>query len=511
MSIFCLHYSACSFYQTEECNIVSNYSTFFKQVQKTPDEIFLYHGTKSYNYREVFDASLRLANYLFHLGIKKDTRVVVMLPNIPEMLYTWLALSRLEAMMIPVNVHYKSLALRYIIDDSSATAVIYDAGCENDVISATNILNSCGIFVGVGSCKYEKTAEFDKYKEKPLFGGPYRPDGDDTAVMFYSGAATGPAKYAKYSNAQISRNTNDFLHVMMYRAREILYSQYPLTHFLAFIGVMNAALNAGCAIAIGDSGDMTAFREQLQTLRPAYLLAEPGFIPQMNLLDKASLPDSLRFVLTGGGRLKRNIQQEFTDKHGIPVFKAYGMVEAGPLLSVNNNTDKPYSIGIPLGNVSLSVMKGREAVTDNIIGEICLMASMLTPDLQELLKKDIQNGWYHTGDLGHLDLDGYLFFVDRKAYIIHVRGFEVYPEQVEAALSKHPQVQDVVVVGVPLDEDSESIHAHIIPEGGKRPDENSLMEFLEKELPRYQIPQKFIFTNHFPRSATGKVVRQALK
>jgi len=471
----------------------------------------LYHGVKTYTYREVFDASLRLANYLYHLGIKKDTRVVVMLPNIPEMIYTWLALSRLEAMMIPVNIHYKSLALRYIIDDSSASAVIYEAECENDVISATNILNSCEIFVGVGPCTYEKSAGFDRFREKPLFGGPYRPDDDDTAVMFYSGAATGPAKYAKYSNALINRNTNDFLHATMYRAREVIYSQYPLTHFLAYVAVMNAALNAGCAIAIGDSPDPEKFGAMLQATQASYLLIEPGFFPEMNHLDKGVLPDSLRIVLTGGGRLKSNIQQEFTMKHGIPVFKAYGMVEAGPLLSVNTNTDKPYSIGIPLGNVSLSVMKGNEAVADNIIGEICLMANMLTADLQELLKKDIQKGWYHTGDLGYLDLDGYLYFIDRKAYIIHVRGFEVYPEQVEAALIKHPQVQDVVVVGVALDENLESIHAHIIPKGGKRPEENALTEFLQNELPRYQIPDKYIFTNHFPKSATGKVVRQALK
>jgi acyl-CoA synthetase (AMP-forming)/AMP-acid ligase II len=434
-----------------------------------------------------------------------------MLPNIPEMIYTWLALSRLEALMIPVNTHYKSLALRYIIDDSSATAVIYEAGCETDVISATNILNSCEIFVGVGPCKYEKAADFYDYKTKPLFGGPYSPDGDDTAVMFYSGAATGPAKYAKYSNSQVNRNTNDFLHSVMYRPRDIIFSQYPLTHFISYISVLNAALSAGCAIAItaaGNSADMHAY---LHKIKPACMLAEPGYFPALNKENKGFLPESLRFVMTGGGRLKKNVQWQFSEIHQLPVFKIYGMVEAGPILTVNTNTDKPYSIGTALGNVTLNLMKGRETVGDEVIGEICVMASMMTHDLQELLKNNIIDGWYHSGDLGRLDMDGYLYFVDRKAYIIHVRGFEVYPEEIETALIRHPQIRDVVVVGVPVDEHSESIHAHIIAEDNKRPSDTELTEFLKKELPRYQIPEKYIFVNHFPKSATGKVVRQALK
>jgi len=99
-------------------DIVSNYSTFFKQVQRTPDDIFIYSGEKALSYKDVFESSLKLASHLYQQGIGKDTRVVVMLPNSPEMIYTWLALSRLEAMIIPVNVNYKSLALRYIIDDS---------------------------------------------------------------------------------------------------------------------------------------------------------------------------------------------------------------------------------------------------------------------------------------------------------------------------------------------------------------------------------------------------------
>jgi len=481
-------------------------------VQKTPDDVFIYSCDMSLTYKSVYESVLRLANHFNHLGIKKHTRVVVMLPNIPEMIYTWLALSRLEAMMIPVNVHYKSLALRYIIDDSSATAIVYHADNEEDVLSATSILNSCEVFVGVGECKNDKAVPFDEYSSKPFFGGPYRPEEHDTSVMFYSGAATGPAKYAKYSNYQLYRNTNDFLSAVIYKPDDIVFSQYPLTHFIAYVGVMNALLNAGASIAICDTDDDEQLKKTFKSARPTYLVAEPSYFKHLvQKADSTFLPDSMRYAITGGGRLKKNIIEAFRKIYNLPVFKVYGMVEAGPILTVNTNTDKPDSIGIPLSKVSIALKNGKSIVNEEIIGEICIVSEVLTKDLQELLKEQIRDGWYHTGDLARVDMDGYYYFIDRKAYVINVRGFDVYPEQLESLLMKHPMVKDAVVVGALREDGTESIQAHIIPESGKRPDDEALKAFLSEELPPYQIPEGFSYVTHFPKSATGKVVRQALK
>ena len=492
--------------------IVSNYSTFFKQVQKTPEDVFIYSGVKSLTYKEVFESSLKLANHFHQQGITKDSRVVVMLPNIPEMIYTWLALSRLEAMMIPVNIHYKSLALRYIIDNSSAVSVIYHADNEEDVLNATNILTSLDVFIGLGDCKNEKTIDFMSYIEKPLFGGPYNPEDNDTNVMFYSGAATGPAKYAKYSNYQICRNTNDYLSAVMLKPKDVLFSQFPLTHFIGYIAVINAVVNAGASIAICNTDDEDELKKTLELAQPNYMVVEPSYFSYLiKKNDKTFLPGSLQYAITGGGRLKKEIHETFMNIYKIPVFKIYGMVEAGPILTVNTNTDKPTSIGTTLSNVSIALKRGEEMLTEEVIGEISVVSSILTEDLHKLLSDQFYKGWYHTEDLGRLDMDGYLYFVDRKAYVINVRGFDVYPEQVEIALMKHPMIQDVVVKGAPKDSYSESIQAYIIQAEGKRPTDEELIAFLEKKLPRYQIPEKFIYVNHFPKSPTGKVVRQALK
>jgi long-chain acyl-CoA synthetase len=435
-----------------------------------------------------------------------------MLPNIPEMIYTWLALSRLEAMIIPVNVHYKSLALRYIIDDSSAVSVIYHADNEEDVLNATNILTSLETFIGIGDCKNESTIDFMEYQNKPLFGGPYNPEDEDTNVMFYSGAATGPAKYAKYSNFQISRNTNDFLSALMFKPGDVIFSQFPLTHFIGYIAVMNAVVNAGVSIAICNTDDEKELQQTLKNAQPTYMVAEPSYLAYLNdKNDRSFLPDSLKYAVTGGGRLKKELHESFMNIYKIPVFKIYGMIEAGPILTVNINTEKPNSIGTSLSSISIMLRKGDKMLPEEQTGEICVVSNILTEDLHKLLSDHFHDGWYHTGDLGRLDPDGYLYFVDRKAYLINVRGFEVYPERIEMLLIKHPQVQDVVVKGVPKDNYSESIQAYIIQEEGKRPSDEELIAFLEKELPRYQIPEKFIFVNHFPKSPTGKVVRQALK
>ena len=492
-------------------SIVSNYSTFFKQVQRTPNDIFIYSGDKSLTYKEVFESSLKLASHFHQQGIAKDTRVVVMLPNIPEMIYTWLALSRLEAMIIPVNVNYKSLALRYIIDDSSAVSVVYHAKNEEDVLNATNILTSLNVMIALGDFKNADTVKFDDYKDKPLFGGPYNPEDNDTNVMFYSGAATGPAKYAKYSNRMISRNTNDYLAAVMLKPQDVVFSQFPLTHYVGYVAVMNAVVNAGASIAICNVDNEEELRQTFENSKPSYMVAEPSYIAKLNEKDKAFLPRSLQVAVTGGGRLKNEIHKTFTRIFNLPVFKIYGMIEAGPILTVNTNTDKPTSIGTTLSNISIALKDGRKFLTEEKTGEICVVAGILTEDLHKLLAGHFHDGWYHTGDLGRLDPEGYLYFVDRKAYVINIRGFEVYPEQVESKLMKHPMVHDVVVTGVLKDDHCEAIQAYIIQEEGKRPSDEELRAFLEKELPRYQIPEKFIYVNHFPKSPTGKVVRQALK
>jgi len=435
-----------------------------------------------------------------------------MLPNIPEMIYTWLALSRLEAMMIPVNVNYKSLALRYIIDDSSAVSVIYHANNEEDVLNATSILTSLEIMIAIGDFKNESTVDFMGYINKPLFGGPYNPNDNDTNVMFYSGAATGPAKYAKYSNRMIFRNSNDFLSAVMLKPGDVIFSQFSLSHYIGYIAVMNAAVNTGNSIAICNVEDENELKMTFENAKPTHMVVDPSYITGLiEKKDKALLPESLKFMITGGGRLKHEIHQKFIDTYNKPIFKIYGMIEAGPILTVNTNTDKPSSIGTTLSNVTIALKQGKKMLTEEQIGEICVVSSILTEDLHKLLSDHFHDGWYHTGDLGRLDPDGYLYFVDRKAYVINVRGFEVYPEQVELALMKHPMVHDVVVTGAPQDNYSESIRAYIIQEEGKRPSDEDLVAFLEKELPRYQIPEKFIYVNHFPKSPTGKVVRQALK
>ena len=474
--------------------------------------MFIYSGEKALTYKEVFESSLKLASHFHQQGITRDSRVVVMLPNIPEMIYTWLALSRLEAMMIPVNVNYKSLALRYIIDDSSAMSVIYHANNEEDVINAADILTSLDVFIGLGEYKNEGSIDFMEYMDKPLFGGPYTPEGDDANVMFYSGAATGPAKYAKYSNNMLLRNTNDYLSAVMLKPEDVIFSQFSLAHFIGFVAVMNAVVNAGASIAICNTDDEDELKKTFDTSKANYMVAEPTYIAYLNEKnDKTYLPESLQYAITGGGRLKKEIHEAFMSIYKMPVFKIYGMVEAGPILTVNTNTDKPSSIGTTLSNVSIALKKGDKMLTEEVIGEISVVSSILTEDLHKLLSDQFHDGWYHTGDLGRLDMDGYLYFVDRKSYVINVRGFDVYPEQVETVLMNHPMIQDVVVKGTPKDSYSESIQAYIIQENGKRPTDDELIIFLEKKLPRYQIPEKFIYVNHFPKSPTGKVVRQALK
>lgn len=438
--------------------------------------------------------------------------MVTMLPNSPELIFLWLALSRLQAVIIPVNSNYKALALRHIVDDSGARCIVFPHKITEDVNHAVSIFEDVNLLISLGGHIEGQTIAFEDYLEKPIFGGPFNPDRHDDMVMFYSGATTGPAKSSIFSNYRIAQNTDQFLSAIHYKDDTVVMIQFSMCRPMGFVAGFNAAVMSGASLALVDERDRENISVTAKKSNPAVFIGESAFYDRAyKSMTDEEFPKSIVYCIAGGGRLKREIQENFYSRFKLNIYKVYGLIEAGPILTVNTDRGKYVSIGIPVGKINVVVMRNEKMINDDRIGEICIPSFALNDHVASQVKDNIVNGWYHTGDLGCFDMDGYLYFVDRKAYLINVNGFEVYPEQIEMALAQHGDVKEVVVNGVPKGSHSEEIHAHIISKDNKRLSEYELKEFLKDKLPAYQIPEKFLFVNHFPRSATGKIVRQALK
>lgn len=489
----------------------SIYSVFFEMVRKHPEKVFIYHNDKQFTYAESQTLVLRYAALFHQTGIRSHDRIALMLPNGAEFIFSYLALSRLQAAVIPVHIQYKSLALRHIISNSQASGIIFSGALLDQVKSATEILDRCNLLISDQRHEGEATHSLESAAEMNPYGGPFDPANDDTSVIFYSQGTVFSSRGVIYTNQKLMENARYFIRYMSAKDNDILAVQYPFTYPVTFTFALNSAISLGATLNLLSQDE----RENINWHAATVFIASPWYL--MNWVQQKNAPavtDSLHYCVTGGSRLKKEVVDFFVNQYRLPVFQAYSLVETGPVISLNIDEFYPMAIGIPLNDYRLSIRRENSQCGSKQIGEICIAAAgMQTHFVNENDSVDayIKNGWYSTGDLGYQDVNGHIFYVDRVQNQINVNGFDVYPEFIEQELNHYPGIREATVIGIPQNSHSEKIQANIVTESGNPLNVSELQQFLSTRLPRYQIPQEVVFMDHLPRNITGKITRQTLK
>ncbi len=468
-------------------------------------------NNKEITFGNVLDNSLKIASLLKNAGVEKGMKVAIMSENCSEFIFIYLALLRLEAIMIPINVKFKSLALRQILSDSEAKCLIYSNVYEEDIITATEILDNINIYVSFeenSSLTNNNLSDFNKYA---IYGGPYNNENDLASIIFYSEGTTGPANGVIYSQQALISNAYAFQSALLIKENYKIYAQFPFSHFFSMTSIVNNSLINEIPIII--SNDLSDVNN-VSNGKDIILIAKPSFYENIVNTDSFENFNNFQFCMSGGGKVKKEVTEYFLKKYNLPIYKSYGMIEAGPIILINTNEKKIHSIGIPLHDISVSIMRDEEFLKSNEIGEICIRNTNVVKEYCSQKKKIsdcIFVGWYKSGDLGFQDMDGYYYFVDRKINIINKNGFEVYPELIENELYKHENIKQIAVVGVKANKTTQKIIAYIVTKDKKIINRNELVLFLEKNIPKYQIPDEFVFLDHLPKNATGKIARQSLR
>lgn len=462
-------------------------------------------------FQKVLENSLRVASLLKNTGVGKGMRVAVMLENSSEFIYTYLALIRLEAIVIPINTKFKSLALRQILSDSEAKCLIFSVKYENDIITATDILDNVEIFISLEDDSSFTNNYLCKFNDYALFGGPYNLKNDSQSVIFYSEGSTGPSKGVIYNQQALIDNANAFQSALLIKGNYKIFAQFPFSHYFSMTSIINNSLITGIPIIISDN---LSNIDSVSNGKDIILIATPNFYENISKADSLNNTDHIQFCISGGGRLKPEVTEYFLKNYNLPIYKSYGMIEAGPIILVNTNEKKINSIGIPLHDISVAIMKDEEFLRSKEIGEICIRdTNIVKKYCSKNVKIDscILVGWYQSGDLGYQDIDGYFYFVDRKINRINKNGFDVYPEIIENELHKHDLIREVAVVGAPISKTTQKIVANIVTTNKRAINSKELVSFLENKIPKYQIPDEFAFLDHLPKNATGKIARQSLR
>ncbi|PDV98176.1 o-succinylbenzoate--CoA ligase [Candidatus Chloroploca asiatica] len=449
------------------------------------------------------DADL-VALCLRELGVQPGDRVALLARNSPGYAAILHATPRCGMVLVPLNTRLSEQELAWQLADCRPRLLIYDEAYAAQVASLP--VRS----VALENLGMARSPTFDS-PTSPTSSSDQQIDLAAPHTLIYTSGTTGQPKGALLTAGNHWWSaTASMLNLGLNEADRWL-AVLPLFHVGGLSILMRGAIY-GMPVVLHERFEPTAVLQALVEERVTLVSLVAVMLQRLLDHDQAGvLPASLRCVLLGGGPAPRPLLEACAARD-LPVAQTYGMTETASQVATLAPADalrKLGSAGQPLLPMELRV----EAPTGEV-GEICVRGPMVTPgyyNRPEATAKALRDGWLHTGDLGYLDEEGYLYIVDRRSDLIISGGENIYPAEVEAALLAHPAVAEAGVVGMPDATWGEVPVAFVVAREGSTPEVNALLEHCRASLAGYKIPRRITLVNELPRTAAGKLRRNLLR
>ncbi|HTJ96305.1 MAG TPA: AMP-binding protein [Rhodocyclaceae bacterium] len=505
---------------------------------------------KTLSYNEVDQLSLQFAAFLqSKLKIEVGTRVALMMPNILAYPVALFGTLRADCTVVNCNPLYTAPELEHQLRDSGAEVIVILENfahvlaeirervpvkhvvvvCMGDLLPVVKgtLLNFVVRYVKrlVPSFVLKDTYTFPEVLEigrRLKFTAP-KIESSHIAFLQYTGGTTGVAKGAMLSHRNMVANAQQaraWVLPYVVEGQEIIITALPLYHIFSltancFVYGLLGATN----VLIANPRDIRGFVKELKQHRfTAITGVNTLFAALLRNKDFASVDfSSLRISLGGGTAVQRNVAEQWLSVVGKPLVEAYGLTEASPAVCINLIQQREYSgsIGLPLSSTELSLRDDEDQeVAFGKPGEICLRGPQVMrgywqrPDETALVMS--RDGFLRTGDIGIMDERGFVRIVDRKKEMILVSGFNVYPNEVEAAAAMHPGVQEVAAISVPDARTGEAIKIFVVKKDASLTKE-ALIAYCRENLTGYKVPHQVEFRDDLPKSNVGKILRRQLK
>jgi long-chain acyl-CoA synthetase len=456
-------------------------------------------------------AACRLANALRRLGIAPGDRVVVMLPNCPEVTQAYAAILKTGAVIVPVVFLLSAEEVRHILADSEARIVITAPELADKLAGWTGTV----ILLGGGGAgvAYEELVA----REPDSFATVDRAD-HDLAVILYTSGTTGRAKGVALSHANLASNARSSASLFELDREAWTLAVLPLSHSYG-LTMMNAGNILGTRSVLLRWFNPDAV---LQTIERYHVQSMAG-VPTMYVY-LLNHPDAARFDTSsmrswgvGAAPLPLEIVEPFEKKFGGTLMEGYGLTEASPVVTAHrlSGVRKVGSVGQPIPGVEVAILDDADRpVPAGELGEIGVRGPNVMLGYYRMpieTAQTLRNGWLHTGDVGRLDSDGFLYIVERKKDLIIRGGFNIYPREVEEVLYAHPAVAEAAVVGVRDPLMGEDVLAFVALKRGEHVDESVILSFCQERLAKYKCPKQVRFVEMLPKSPIGKILRKELR
>ncbi|HYM70183.1 MAG TPA: AMP-binding protein [bacterium] len=449
------------------------------------------------------------------MGIRRNDRVAVVIPNGPELAAAFVAVAA-SAACAPLNPAYRAPEFEFYLSDLGAKALIVQAGIDSP---AAAVARQRGI--AIIELEPTRAAEAGVFT---LSGGPrhHVPDGafaqpDDTALVLYTSGTTARPKQVALTHENICASAHSIAATLRLDRRDRCLNVMPLYHIHGLIGATLSTLTASASIACPPGFDEAAFFAWLDEFRPSWYTAVPT-IHQAILARAAECASvvarcPLRFIRSCSAALPPQVMTELERVFGVPVLEAYGMTEASHQISSNPLPPLPRktgSVGTATGCDAAIMDEAGVLLPPGAIGEIVIRGPGVTRGYAndaEATSKAFVNGWFRTGDQGLLDADGYLFIRGRLKEIINRGGMKISPREVEEVLLDHPDVVQAVAFGVPHRALGENVAAAVVMRKDAAATEVDLRQFAATRLADFRVPSRILLVDVLPVGATGKLQR----
>jgi long-chain acyl-CoA synthetase len=526
----------------------------------TPNAPAMHFKGATLTYGELERLSDACAAAFAALGIARGDRVGLLLPNCPQFFIAELGAWKLGAIVAPLNPIYTEHELDGPIREHGIETVVTLTRFYQRIKSlqprtglrhviATNIKEFFPPLLRLLFTLAREKREGDRITLKPgdhdfahlllvnrsRRPSPAPPAAADPAVLLMSGGTTGTPKgvLGAHSAYTIAGTQIRAWNVGVTGSNDVIFLPLPLFHVYANVGVQSLTFLSGASVVLvpnpRDIGDLLATMRQT---KPTFFNGVPTlYIALLNHPDVQSGKvdfASIRICFSGASALMADTKTRFEALTGARIIEGYSLTEAMMALCVNpvKGPNKLGSIGMPLPDVAVRIFdddRGTRVLPPNEVGEVAITGRQLMigywnrpAETADVLRDHADSDgtvrrWLHTGDLGYMDDDGYVFLVDRKKDLIKTSGYQVWPREIEEVIAAHPSVAEVGVAGIADSTKGEAVKAWVVVRVGQTVSEADLRAFCREKLAPYKVPVRVEFRSELPKTMVGKVLRRALR
>jgi long-chain acyl-CoA synthetase len=492
-----------------------------ESADSSPDKPVALFGESRMTYGELDALSDSFASGLEASGVRPGERVALQLPNIPQFLVAYFGILKAGGVVVPLNVLLKAPEVAFMLRDCGAKAIITWAGVLGEAAKGAAEAGVSDIYAVGHAESTDAAAAFEQLLATPANGRRLaRRELTDTAVVIYTSGTTGRPKGAELTHIQLYMNADIPGRLFNVREDDVVLTVLPLFHVFGLSSIMNVCVRFGCTMSLVPRFDPAAVLTAIQRDRATIFEGVPTMYVALLAhpdLDKYDV-SSMRVAISGGASIPAPVLDAFEDHFGVLILEGYGLSETASTTTFNRSESERriYSVGKPIWGTQTQVWddegrelpRGKDHVGEVVTRGLHVMKGYLN---NPQATRDVFTGdWLHTGDLGYVDEDGFLFIVGRKKELIIRGGYNVYPTEIEDVLHGHPAVTEAAVVGVPDDRLGEEVKAFVTLKPGVSLTAPELIAYCKERLAAYKYPRTVEFRDELPKNATGKILKDEL-